>query len=149
MKNEKYISLRKKVPVLFFGCYLMFCCWGCYDCIEYISYKADYILVEGVIEEFVHVDGGRMGDDYSILRVKINDLSYKVRARRRFKDQIGKVVRIAINPSEDKGGYKKGVWIEPFLAYQTVLLLISIIIGAVLYLGISRGAKVLNKMKFR
>lgn len=149
MKIEKYISLRKKVPVLLFGCYLMFFCWGCYDCIEYISYKEDYILVEGVIEEFVHVDGGRMGDDYSILKVKTNDLSYNVRVRRRFKDKVGKVVRIAISPSEDSEECMEGIWTEPFLAYQTVLLLVSIVIGVVLYLGIVRGPKMLNEMKLR
>lgn len=149
MKNEKYIFLRKRVHAILFGCYFLFCVLGCYDYIEYVSYKADYILVNGVIETFEQKNVGRYSHDHTIIRVDLNGLSHRVKANRRYKDKIGQMVQIAIKPLEDREEVQKGVWTRPFLAYKTVYLGIGIVIATVLYFGIREGFKLLNIQEFR
>lgn len=146
MNNKKYILLRKMFPLIFCLFYLMFS-WSFADYIEYTSYKNNYILVSGNIEEFDYKAIGKLGQDYSIINIDFNGSLYKVKVTRRHKDKIGQVVQIAINPLNGSEKIQEGVWTKPFLPYGSILFVLCIGATAILYYMFRKVVGILNKQQ--
>lgn len=146
MDNKKYIFLRKQIPLILFTFYF-FSYWNSIDYMEYTSDKKNYILVNGIIEEFDYKITVKYGRSYSIIRVDLNGYLHKVKVTKRHRDKIGQMVQIAINPSEYSGGIEEGIWTKPFLPYDSIIFVLSVGITAILYYLFKKWLKWLSKQK--